>query len=68
MDNQLVINSYVDVKVHVADMNEWRLTGMYGEPDRNKRRNTWELLRNFPRDAYLSWCLLGDLKNVLTGE
>lgn len=58
--------SHIDVKVHLEDMGEWRLTGMYGEPDRSRRRNTWDLLRNLARDANLPWCVLGDLNNVLS--
>lgn len=55
---------HIDVKVYIPDMQEWHLTGIYGDPDKNKRRNTWELLRNLARDANLPWCLLGDLNNV----
>lgn len=47
-------------------MISWRLTGFYGEPDRSKRRNTWELLRILYRDCNLPWCTVGDMNNIST--
>lgn len=43
---------------------DWRLTGVYGEPMRSQRHKTWDLLRNLSRDANLPWCLVGDFNNV----
>lgn len=37
---------------------------MYGEPTRNNRRKTWDLLRNLSKDSNLPWCTIGDLNNV----
>lgn len=58
--------NHIDVKVHVEDMKEWRLTGVYGEPVRAQRRRTWNLLRTLARDANLPWCVIGDLNNVVS--
>lgn len=44
---------------------EWRLTGLYGEPNGALRRRTWDLLRNLVRDSNLSWCVIGDVNNVV---
>ncbi|XP_062113338.1 uncharacterized protein LOC133824468 [Humulus lupulus] len=44
---------------------EWRLTGMYGEPNRALRRRTWSLIRRLHEQSELPWCLIGDLNNVL---
>ncbi|XP_074374810.1 uncharacterized protein LOC141715234 [Apium graveolens] len=41
-----------------------RLTGFYGEPNRNQRKRTWELLRNLSRDSNLPWCVIGDINNI----
>lgn len=46
----------------------WRLTGLYGEPNRALRRRTWDLLRNLARDSNLPWCVIGDVNNVLNGS
>ncbi|KAK1360251.1 hypothetical protein POM88_044725 [Heracleum sosnowskyi] len=56
--------SHIDVSVNKIGSNSWRLTGVYGEPERSQRHKTWELLRNLSRDANLLWCLVGDLNNV----
>lgn len=55
---------HIDIEVNVAGMNPWRLTGIYGEPDRAQRRKTWDLLRHLARDSNLPWCVIGDLNNV----
>lgn len=45
--------SHIDVVVKDNDNKEWRITGVYGEPARNQRHKTWDLLRNLSRDANL---------------
>lgn len=67
--DQVEVRSYsknhIDVKINSEDMYDWRSTGLYGEPDRAKRRSTWNLLRTLSRDANLPWCI-GDINNVLS--
>lgn len=46
-------DNHIDVTISVNDGQSWRLTTMYGEPDRSKRRRTWELLRKLSRDSNL---------------
>ncbi|XP_074353527.1 uncharacterized protein LOC141703748 [Apium graveolens] len=46
-------------------MHQWRLTGIYGEPNRANRTKTWDLLRHLARDSNLPWCVVGDLNNVM---
>ncbi|KAK1379690.1 hypothetical protein POM88_026434 [Heracleum sosnowskyi] len=60
--------SHIDVSVTKMNLDNWRLTGIYGEPDRAQRSKTWELLRNLSRDANLPWCLVGDFNNVKSQE
>lgn len=60
--------NHIDVEVKVVDMNNWRLTGIYGEPNRAQRRNTWDLLRNLARDSNLPWCVIRDLNNVVSQD
>ncbi|KAK1372151.1 Endonuclease/exonuclease/phosphatase family protein [Heracleum sosnowskyi] len=55
---------HIDIEVKVEGMAPWRLTGLYGEPDRAQRRKTWDLLRHLARDSNLPWCVIGDLNNV----
>ncbi|XP_074373815.1 uncharacterized protein LOC141714180 [Apium graveolens] len=58
--------NHIDVKVKMENGEAWRLTGLYGEPNRTLRRRTWDLLRNLARDSKLPWCIIGDVNNVVT--
>lgn len=60
--------SHIDVSLSCPGKCEWRLTGIYGEPDRSQRFKTWDLLTNLSRDADLPWCLVGDFNNVISQE
>lgn len=68
--NQVLLRNlskyHIDVEVIMDEKDIWRLTGVYGEPDRQQRRKTWELLRTLGGDSSLPWCVLGDLNNVLS--
>ncbi|XP_074322878.1 uncharacterized protein LOC141659850 [Apium graveolens] len=59
---------HIDVEISMEGKDKWRLTGIYGEPDRTQRRKTWELLRNLARDSNLPWCVIGDLNNVISHQ
>lgn len=53
------------METKVEGLGEWCLTGLYGEPNRNQRKKTWDLLLNLPRDSNLPWCVIGDFNNVV---
>ncbi|KAL8091605.1 hypothetical protein AgCh_034018 [Apium graveolens] len=57
--------NHIDVELNIKDMQAWRLTGFYGEPNRSQRRRTWNLLRHLARDSNLPWCILGDMNNIV---
>ncbi|KAK1397478.1 hypothetical protein POM88_007341 [Heracleum sosnowskyi] len=57
--------NHIDVKVTMGEDDPWRLTGLYGEPNRALRWRTWDLLRNLARDSNLPWCIIGDVNNVV---
>lgn len=56
--------NHIDVEVNVQGWSRFRLTGLYGEPNRAKRRETWDLIRFLARDNSLPWVLIGDMNNV----
>ncbi|XP_060969989.1 uncharacterized protein LOC115713780 [Cannabis sativa] len=60
--------NHIDIMVSSPERGERRLTGVYGEPVRNRRHLTWELLRFLSRDSNLPWCVIGDLNNVMRQE
>lgn len=47
---------------------EWRFTGFYGEPHRERRRNSWFLMRWLRAQHDLPWLCAGDFNEVLAAE
>lgn len=60
--------NHINVEVQIEGMELWRMTGIYGEPDRNQRWKTWELLRTLSRDSNFPRCVIGDLNNIKSRE
>lgn len=60
--------AHIDVEVLVKGQPHWRFCGVYGNPDRNCRHLTWDLLRKLATESQLPWCIMGDLNNVLGQE
>jgi exonuclease III len=44
---------------------EWRLTCYYGYPERGRRRQAWNLLRELRDMSELPWCIIGDFNDLL---
>lgn len=70
--NEVTLQTYnknhIDVKVRNKDGVEFRVTGLYGEPDRRKKDETWSLIRMLSSYNTLPWCLIGDMNNVLSQD
>lgn len=70
--DEVKIQSYskhhIDAIVEVQGEHKFRLTGIYGEPDRVKRKETWDLIRTLRNHSHLPWCLIGDMNNVVRQE
>lgn len=72
-DKEVKVLSYsknhVDVEVGIQGWSKFRLTGVYGKPDRAKRTETWDLIRRLNIQQSIPWCLLiGDMNNILCHE
>uniref|UniRef100_A0A803PKP9 CCHC-type domain-containing protein n=1 Tax=Cannabis sativa TaxID=3483 RepID=A0A803PKP9_CANSA len=61
-------NNHIDIIVHSAQAGDWRLTGLYGEPNRSRRHETWNLLRTLATRSTLPWCIIGDTNNIVRHE
>lgn len=46
----------------------WRLTGFYGEPDRNRRHIGWNLLKHLSSQDNLPWAVIGDFNDILNPD
>ncbi|KAK1371101.1 Endo/exonuclease/phosphatase domain-containing protein [Heracleum sosnowskyi] len=68
----VVLKSYsknhVDTIIHMNNSNLFRVTGVYGEPDKSKRHETWELIRNLSINNNHPWVLIGDMNNVCSQD
>uniref|UniRef100_A0A803PR19 Reverse transcriptase domain-containing protein n=1 Tax=Cannabis sativa TaxID=3483 RepID=A0A803PR19_CANSA len=56
--------NFIDIQIESPNSTPWRLTGLYGEPNREQRHHTWNLIRNLQQLSTLPWCIIGDLNNV----
>ncbi|KAJ9554109.1 hypothetical protein OSB04_018154 [Centaurea solstitialis] len=53
----------------VDNVNEaWRLTGFYGFPERNRRRDSWNFLRSLADNTNQPWVVIGDFNDLLAQE
>lgn len=62
--------SHIDVLLSCDRLriSEWRLTGFYGEPCRERRKESWYLLRFLRAQSASPWLCLGDFNEVLSAE
>lgn len=58
--------NHIDVVAKINGSDVFRLTGIYGEPDRRKRHETWALIRSLSNNNTIPWCLLGYMNNVVS--
>lgn len=56
--------NFINVEVSDNDRGLWRLTGFYGYPERTRRRDSWNLLRNLATMSLLPWCVIGDFNDL----
>ncbi|PNX71291.1 hypothetical protein L195_g027166, partial [Trifolium pratense] len=47
---------------------EWRLTGFYGIPHREQRRESWDSLRTLSQQSTLPWCIVGDFNDIFSND
>ena len=59
--------SHIDVIVIEKDGVSWRLTGIYGHPEKLKRIETWNLMRLLHQQVTLRICI-GDFNEILSAN
>ncbi|VFQ82721.1 unnamed protein product [Cuscuta campestris] len=55
---------HVDVMVSLGGALPWRLTGFYGNPRRDLRQTSWDLLRSLKVRSSLPWVAISDFNAV----
>ncbi|XP_019178300.1 PREDICTED: uncharacterized protein LOC109173514 [Ipomoea nil] len=56
--------SHIDVEVSLFNK-LWRMTCIYGIPERGRREETWDLLGTLKTRSLLPWVVIGDFSNLL---
>jgi exonuclease III len=60
--------NFINIIVDDGERGEWRLTCYYGYPERSRRRQAWDLLRELRNMSELPWCIIGDFNDLLSQE
>ncbi|MCI03410.1 endonuclease/exonuclease/phosphatase family protein, partial [Trifolium medium] len=58
--------NFINLIVEDGERREWRLTCYYGYPERSRRRQAWELLRELRDMSVLPWCIIGEFNDLLS--
>ena len=58
-------NNHIDLIVKERNGGEWRFTGFYGYPKRERRHESWDFLRSLASVSSLPWCVLGDFNDLM---
>lgn len=59
--------NHIDICVNEGG-EDWRITGYYGIPNRNRRSISWGILRQLSQQNDLPWVVIGDFNDILTSE
>lgn len=60
--------NYIDFEVNIEQIGRWRYTGYYGCPKRDRREESWSILRELYRRSTLPWCIIGDFNDLMATE
>ncbi|PNX96867.1 ribonuclease H, partial [Trifolium pratense] len=60
--------NFINLVVEEREEGEWRLTCYYGYPERGRRRQAWDLLRELRDMSESPWCIIGDFNDLLSQE
>ncbi|XP_074322934.1 uncharacterized protein LOC141659900 [Apium graveolens] len=59
-------NNFIDFEVNNEQTGRWRYTGYYGIPDRTRRVESWNMLRDLSVASVLPWCIIGDFNDIVS--
>jgi len=61
-------NYHIDTIIKVEGKEPWRISFIYGEPNRSLRSRTWEIMKQMRSDSNLPWVCVGDFNEILRRE
>ncbi|WCJ41960.1 hypothetical protein M5689_022794 [Euphorbia peplus] len=56
--------NFIDVKISLMGLSEYRLTGFYGFPERPRRFESWDMIRDLYANQSLPWVIIGDFNDL----
>lgn len=67
---QVIDSSDNHINVHVLENSNvsWKLTCYYGFPERSRRQEAWNMLRNLAENVNIPWCIYGDFNDLLCSK
>ena len=64
MNLRTLSKSHIDVIVTEKDGVSWRLTGIYGHPEKLKCIETWNLMHLLHQQVTLPWICIGNFNEI----
>ncbi|KAL8094028.1 hypothetical protein AgCh_035786 [Apium graveolens] len=58
-------NNHIDVVILENNQPAWRLSCFYGMPERERKQDSWDLLRQLATKDSIPWCAFGDFNDLL---
>ena len=59
---------HIDTIVTENGKEPWRMSFIYGEPNRSLRYRTWDIMKQMRSDTDLPWICIGDFNEILRRE
>lgn len=59
-------SNHIDVVMLKDNVPEWRMTCFYGFPERTRRRESWDFIKEIANKSLLPWCIVGDFNDMLS--
>jgi hypothetical protein len=59
---------HIDTIASEQGKEPWRMSFIYGEPNRSLRNRTWDIMKQMRSDSDLAWVCLGDFNEMLRKE
>lgn len=58
-------SNHIDITMLKNNVPYWRLTCFYGYPERSRRRDSRDFIRQLASVSQLPWCIIGDFNDLL---
>lgn len=57
-------NHFIDFEVSCDQVGRWRYIGFYGCLERQRRRESWQIIRELVGRSLLPWYIIGDFNDI----